>query len=96
MDEYLLPRTEDFNILQLWKLNGVEYNVLYEIAKDVLVVHITIVASESTFNIDDKLVGPHRSQIHENLLEALMCTQNWLWAKGMSLYYSLDYLTNIY
>ena len=47
LDESLLPRTEDFNILQWWKLNGVKYNVLYEIAKDVLAVPITTVASES-------------------------------------------------
>ena len=48
LDESLLPRTEDFNILQWWKLNGVKYNILYEIANDVLAVPITTVASEST------------------------------------------------
>ncbi|KAA0043375.1 zinc finger BED domain-containing protein DAYSLEEPER-like [Cucumis melo var. makuwa] len=81
LDESLLPRTKDFNILQWWKLNGVKYNVLYEIAKDVLAVPITTVASESAFSIGGRHVGPHRSQIHENLLEALMCTQDWLWAE---------------
>ncbi|TYK23151.1 zinc finger BED domain-containing protein DAYSLEEPER-like [Cucumis melo var. makuwa] len=66
LDESLLLRTEDFNILQWWKLNGVKYNVLYEIAKDVLAVPITIVASESAFSIGGRHVGPHHSQIHEN------------------------------
>ena len=72
------------NILECCKLNGVKYNVLYEIAKDVLVVPITTVAYKSTFSFGGRHVGPHRSQIHENLLEALMCTQDWLWAEGMS------------
>ncbi|XP_038892387.1 uncharacterized protein LOC120081507 [Benincasa hispida] len=30
-------------------------------------------------SIGGRHVGPHRFQIHENLLEALMCTQDWLW-----------------
>ncbi|KAA0046720.1 GDSL esterase/lipase 7 [Cucumis melo var. makuwa] len=56
-DESLLQRTKNFNILQWWKLNGVKYNVLYEIAKDVLVVPITTVAFESAFSIGGRHVG---------------------------------------
>lgn len=84
LDETLLPRSDDFDILQWWKLNGVKYPTLYQIAKDVLAVPITTVASESAFSIGGRHVGKHRSQIHSNLLEALMCTQDWLWAEGMS------------
>ena len=50
LDESLLLWTKDFNILQWWKLNGIEYPFLCEIVKDVLVVSISTVGFASGFN----------------------------------------------
>lgn len=52
--------------------------MLQKIAKDILVIHISTVASESTFSTSGRLVSLHRSRLHPNTLEALMCGQNWL------------------
>ncbi|KAL8541359.1 hypothetical protein ACS0TY_002565 [Phlomoides rotata] len=50
--------------------------------KDVLVISISIVASESTFSTCGRFISPHRSRLHHDTLEALMCSQDWLWAEA--------------
>ncbi|KAK9280991.1 hypothetical protein L1049_003882 [Liquidambar formosana] len=75
---YLEP--PDFDILSWWKSNGLKYPTLQAIAKDILAIPVSTVASESTFSTSGRLVSPHRSRLHPKTLEALTCAQNWLWA----------------
>ena len=66
----------------MWlKTNGSKYPILARIARDVYVIPISTVASESTFSTGGRVVSPHYSKLHPNTLEALMCAQNWLLAK---------------
>jgi len=51
---------------------------LQKIAKDILAIPISTVASESAFSTGGRLLCPNRSRLHENTLEALMCAQSWL------------------
>ncbi|RVW67735.1 putative AC transposase [Vitis vinifera] len=37
------------------------------------------IASESTFSTGGRVVSKHRSRLHPDTLEALMCAQSWLW-----------------
>ncbi|XP_042386507.1 zinc finger BED domain-containing protein RICESLEEPER 2-like [Zingiber officinale] len=45
LEESLLPRTSEFDILCWWKTNGIKYPILHDIAKDVLAIPVTTVAS---------------------------------------------------
>ena len=76
-----MPRAVDFDILAWWKSNGPKYPTLKRIARDVLAIPKSIVASESSFSTSDRLLSPHRSKLNQKTMEALMCAQNWLWAK---------------
>ncbi|KAJ0981634.1 hypothetical protein J5N97_009889 [Dioscorea zingiberensis] len=78
LEEKVLPRTPDFDILAWWKSCGLRYPILQMIAKDILAIPISTVASESAFSTGGRLVSPHRSRLHADTLEALMCAQNWL------------------
>ncbi|CAN1126365.1 Putative AC transposase [Linum perenne] len=69
----VLPTIEDFDVLLWWKENSLTYPTLAMIARDVLVVPITTVASESAFSYGGKLVSPSRSRIYSNMVEALIC-----------------------
>nr|GEU85086.1 zinc finger BED domain-containing protein RICESLEEPER 2-like [Tanacetum cinerariifolium] len=40
---------------------------------------LSTVASESAFSASGILISPHRSRLHPNTIEALMCAQSWLW-----------------
>ena len=78
IDEGVLKRSEDFDILARWKSNGLKYPTLQRIARDILVILVTTVALESAFSTSGRLLSPHRSRLHPKTIEAMMCTQNWL------------------
>ncbi|CAL1409209.1 unnamed protein product [Linum trigynum] len=48
------------------------------IAKDILAIPVSTVVSESAFSTSGRLLNPHRSRLDSKTVEALMCTQNWL------------------
>ena len=57
LDRYLLESSEDhdvedFNILMWWKMNSFRYRVLSQIARDVLAIPISTVASEFAFSME--------------------------------------------
>ena len=52
---------------------------LEKIVRDIYVILVSTVASESNFSVGGRLVLKHCSRLHPNTLEALMCTQSWLW-----------------
>ncbi|XP_019173583.1 PREDICTED: zinc finger BED domain-containing protein RICESLEEPER 2-like [Ipomoea nil] len=48
------------------------------IARDVLAILISIVASESAFSTSGRVLDPFRSSLTPKIVEALVCTQDWL------------------
>lgn len=81
VDHYLedepLPDNAEFNILQWWKMDT-KYPTLRKIAKDILAIPVSTVASESAFSTGGRVVSPHRSRLTSTTVEALMCLQNWM------------------
>ena len=69
---------EDFDILMWWKMKSSRYQVLSQIAHDVLAIPISTVASESTFSTGGAYLDLFHSSLSPNTVEALICTQNWL------------------
>jgi hypothetical protein len=77
---YLLDGYEaniiDFDILTWWKVNAPKYPTLAEIARDVLVILISIVASESAFSNGRCVLDPFRSPLSPLTVDAMICTQD--------------------
>ena len=69
---------EDFHILMWRKINSSRYQVLFQIAHDVFAIHVSIVASESTFSTGGRVLDLFRSSLSPNTVEALIYIQNWL------------------
>ncbi|CAL1410003.1 unnamed protein product [Linum trigynum] len=82
LDHYLAvdvhPRTPDFDVLGWWKFNGAKYPILQDIARDLLVVPVTSVASESAFSSGGRLLDPHRSRLDPATVEAMMILRIWI------------------
>ena len=78
LNEPVIERVDDFDILSWWKANGAMYPTLKSIAKDVLAIPISTVASESSFSTSGRILSPHRSRLNWTTLEALMCSRSWL------------------
>ncbi|GJW01839.1 zinc finger BED domain-containing protein RICESLEEPER 2-like protein [Tanacetum coccineum] len=81
LSEPVKPRTPDFDVLAWWKVNARDFPTLALIARDVLAIPLSTVASESAFSTSGRFVSPHRSRLHPKTLEALMCAQDWLWSQ---------------
>ena len=56
------------------------YPTLQAIARDVLAIPISTVASESAFSTGGRILSPHRSRLNWTTVEALMYARSWLWA----------------
>jgi hypothetical protein len=84
VDQYLgaaLEPTNDedcFDILSWWKLNGPKFPVLAAIARDVLAIQTSTVASESCFSTGGRVIDQFRSSLTPKTVEGLICMQNWL------------------
>ena len=81
LDRYLeespIPRSEEFDILKWWMGNSLKYPTLARIARDLLAVPASAVASESAFSTGKKIISDHRSSLAPEMVEALICTQDW-------------------
>ncbi|KAK2661316.1 hypothetical protein Ddye_007849 [Dipteronia dyeriana] len=93
LDEPVIPRTDNFDILRLWNVNAYKYSTLHCIARDVLAIPVSTVVYESAFSTDGRFVSHHRSRLHAKTIEALMCAQDWLWTQlnGMNIVLSIEY-----
>ena len=54
--------------------------MLSKVAKSVLAVPISIVASESAFSTEGHIVDPFQSSLSPFMVQNLICPQNWLQA----------------
>lgn len=77
LEEDPLPDDHDLNVLRFWQKNR-KYPTLRKIARDILVIPISTVASESTFSMGGRVISPHHSKLHAKTVEAPMCLLNWI------------------
>jgi hypothetical protein len=82
LDKYLDEAFEwnegKFDILDWWRLNAARFPVFAFLARDILSIPITSVASESAFNTYGCILDDFRTSLTPFMLEALVCTQDWL------------------
>ncbi|KAM7459307.1 hypothetical protein LguiA_036301 [Lonicera macranthoides] len=84
VDRYLLDAIEgdeddNFDILNWWRVNGAsKYPILALIARDILAIPVSTIASESCFSTSGRIIDSFRSSLSPKMVEALICTQNWL------------------
>nr|KAJ0187490.1 hypothetical protein LSAT_V11C900494050 [Lactuca sativa] len=69
---------KDFDILVWWKNNAFRYPILSWMAKDLLGIQISIVASESAFSTSGRIIDIYRANLSALIIEALVCTQDWV------------------
>ncbi|KAH9802953.1 BED-type domain-containing protein [Citrus sinensis] len=87
LDLYLMEKTEKiaksnlgtkFDILLWWRVNSANYAILSSIARDVLAIPVSTVASESAFSTGGRILYQYRSSLTPDMVEALVLLQNWL------------------
>ena len=69
---------KSFDILTWWKLHSSKYMILSQLARDVYALPVSTVAAKSVFSTGGCILDPFRSSLGPKMVEALVCTQNWL------------------
>ena len=83
LDIYLKDGAENrgdnsFDVLGWWSQNMVKFPILSQVAKHVLAMPISTVASESAFSTGGRVIDKYRSSLTPKTAEGLICAQDWL------------------
>jgi hypothetical protein len=82
LDKYLAEELEEddkkFDILAWWKAQATRFPIISQLARDVLAIQITTVASESAFSTGGRVMDDYRTSLTPFMAKALICAQDWL------------------
>ncbi|XP_078154114.1 zinc finger BED domain-containing protein RICESLEEPER 2-like [Carex rostrata] len=82
LEKYLKDDLEvdeiDFDILGWWKINAPRFSILSHMARDVLAIPVSTVASESTFSTGGRILDAFRSSLTPRIAQSLICSEDWL------------------
>ena len=59
-------------------MNSPRFPTLSKIARDVLAIPVSTVASESAFSTRGRVLDQYRSSLTPKIVQALVCTQDWI------------------
>ncbi|KAH1082584.1 hypothetical protein J1N35_022345 [Gossypium stocksii] len=85
LEEPELEWNSQIDVLDYWSKSSVRYNELSLVARDLLAIPISTVASESAFSMGKKVITPLRSSLKPKMVQAVVCLDDWMRAKGFSI-----------
>ncbi|GFZ20846.1 BED zinc finger and hAT dimerization domain-containing protein DAYSLEEPER [Actinidia rufa] len=78
LEESLLPRVHEFDVLGWWKLNKTKYPTLSKMARDILTIPVCTLGPDSVFDTVRKEMDSYRCSLRPETVEALICAKDWL------------------
>jgi hypothetical protein len=81
LDKYMvepLLKQSEFEILAWWKNKTEVYPILSHMARDVMAIQVSTVASESAFSAGGWVIDPYHSRLDPKMVQALICTKDWI------------------
>ena len=86
LEDKIIDRKVDIDVLSWWQMERFHYPILSQLARDVLTIPISTVASESAFSIGGRVLDQYRSSLLPETVQALLCTRDWLFGKGGNIF----------
>ncbi|PNY08352.1 HAT family dimerization domain-containing protein [Trifolium pratense] len=93
LNKYLeedIETSVELDVLNWWKLNSSRFPVLANIAREVLAMPVSTLTSECAFGTNAKVLDSFCSSLSFELMQALVCTQDWKHGKPFSLLFNED------
>jgi inhibitor of KinA sporulation pathway (predicted exonuclease) len=78
LEESLLPRFQEMDVLKWWEENKLQYPVLSKMARDILTMQVSTADPDSIFDTEIKELDEYRSSLRPEAVEALVCAKDWL------------------
>ncbi|KAG6411184.1 hypothetical protein SASPL_129262 [Salvia splendens] len=78
LQESLLPRVHEFDVVGWWKVNRMKYPTLSKMACDILSIPVCTVPAASVFDTVRKEMDSYRCSLRPETVEALICAKDWL------------------
>lgn len=86
LDDYLSEKLlivseslhKNFDVISWWKANSPKYPILSQMARDVLAIPISTVASEASFSAGGRVIEPYRSCLKPETVQILLCGADWV------------------
>ncbi|KAL2237480.1 UNVERIFIED_CONTAM: Zinc finger BED domain-containing protein RICESLEEPER 2, partial [Sesamum indicum] len=69
---------EKFDILKWWKVNTQRFSILSKIARNILAVPVSTIASEAAFSTGGRVLDAFRSSLSPKIVQAIICAQDWI------------------
>ncbi|KAL5552402.1 hypothetical protein UlMin_002578 [Ulmus minor] len=79
LDEPKMSKNVNFDVLNFWKSHQYRYPELAAMARDVLSIPVSTVASEAAFSVGGRVLDQYRSSLKPKNVEAIICTRDWLY-----------------
>nr|GME05984.1 zinc finger BED domain-containing protein DAYSLEEPER-like [Ipomoea batatas] len=77
LEESLLPRVHEFDVVGWWKLNRMKYPTLSKMARDILTIPVSTAPADSVFSTVHKEMDRYRCSLRPETVEALVCAKDW-------------------
>ncbi|XP_062191580.1 zinc finger BED domain-containing protein RICESLEEPER 2-like isoform X2 [Phragmites australis] len=78
LEDGLVPRKDDFDILNWWMSNSTKYPTLSIMARDVLAMPASAVHFEAALSSEGPVIHKQWSTLNIKTIEALVCTRDWI------------------
>jgi hypothetical protein len=80
------------DIIAFWEGNQFIYPKVDCMARDILSIHVSTVAPESTFSVGERVIDQFKSSLKPDIVEALVCTRDWLYGEQGNIISIISYL----
>ena len=78
LDDGLVPRDDDFDILNWWMSNATKYPILSVMARDILAMPGSAVQCEAALSSEGPVINKQWSKLNIKATEALVCIWGWI------------------
>ncbi|KAJ4971285.1 hypothetical protein NE237_004384 [Protea cynaroides] len=79
LEEPVKPCVKEYDVMAYWKSCEAQFPYLSRLARDILAVPMSTIASESAFSSGGRVIDKYRNKLLPRNVEALVCLRDWMY-----------------